>query len=77
MVSIVEPIISGIGVGWTYILFGALAVLGAFATLGAVTIGPKYRGKRKRKKECSDEKDREKLKEKEEEKQRRLSKASQ
>lgn len=77
MVSIVEPIISGIGVGWTYILFGALAVLGAFATLGAVTIGPKYRGKRKRKKECSDEKDREKLKEKEEEKQRRLSNASQ
>ena len=48
MVSIVDPIMNGIGIGWTYVLLGGFTILALPLICGAMIIGPRYRIKRQR-----------------------------
>ena len=46
LVSVLDLIINGIGVGWTCVLLGGLAVLLLPLIYGAMIIGPRWRMKR-------------------------------
>lgn len=48
MVSVVDPIINGIGIGWTYVLLGGLSVLALPLICGSMIIGPRCRIRRQR-----------------------------
>lgn len=44
IISIIQPIINGIGVGWTYVLLGGLAVVTSFPCFYLeIRFGPKWR----------------------------------
>ena len=44
--SVLDLIINGIGIGWTYVLLGGLSVLPLPIICGAMIIGPRCRVKR-------------------------------
>jgi hypothetical protein len=46
MVSVLDLIINGIGIGWTYVLIGGLSILPLPLICGAMIIGPRCRIKR-------------------------------
>ena len=46
MVSVLDLIINGIGIGWTYVLFGGLSIMLLPLIFGAMIIGPRCRIKR-------------------------------
>ena len=46
MVSVLDLIINGIGIGWTYVLLGGLSILPLPLICGAMIIGPRCRTKR-------------------------------
>ena len=46
MVSVLDLIINGIGVGWTYVLLGGLSLLLLPIICGVMLIGPRCRIKR-------------------------------
>ena len=43
LVSVLDPMINGIGIGWTYVLLGGLSILSLPLICGAMIIGPKCR----------------------------------
>ncbi|KAF9537815.1 MFS general substrate transporter [Agrocybe pediades] len=51
IVSVVEPIINAIGMGWTYILLSGICLLSLPLIYLAIRIGPRYRVKRQRARE--------------------------
>jgi len=53
LVSVLDLIINGIGIGWTYVLLGGLSVLSLPLIYGAMIIGPRCRIKRQRTREES------------------------
>ena len=46
MVSVLDLIINGIGIGWTYVLLGGLSILPLPLVCGAMILGPRRRIKR-------------------------------
>ena len=46
MVSVLDLIINGIGIGWTYVLLGGLSLLLLPIICGVMLIGPRCRIKR-------------------------------
>ena len=48
MVSVIDPIINRIGIGWTYVLLGGLSILVLPLICGAMIIGPRFRIRRQR-----------------------------
>ncbi|KAF8960020.1 MFS general substrate transporter [Flammula alnicola] len=48
LVSVVQLIINGIGIGWTYVLLSGLSLLALPLVYIAIRIGPRYRVKRQR-----------------------------
>jgi hypothetical protein len=46
MVSVLDLIINGIGIGWTYVLIGGLSILPLPLICGAMIIGPRCRIRR-------------------------------
>ena len=46
MVSVIDLIINGIGIGWTYVLLGGLSILLLPVVYGAMIIGPRCRIRR-------------------------------
>ena len=46
LLSVLDLIINGIGIGWTYVLLGGLSVLCLPLIYGAMVIGPRCRVKR-------------------------------
>ena len=46
MVSVLDLIMNGIGIGWTYVLLGGLSILPLPLICGVMIIGPRYRIKR-------------------------------
>ena len=51
LVSVIELILKGIGIGWTYVLLAGVLVCSVPAVFLSIKIGPKYRVKRQRKRE--------------------------
>jgi hypothetical protein len=51
MVSVVQLILDGIGIGWTYVLLAGFALLDLPLVYGAMIIGPQCRIKRQRARE--------------------------
>ncbi|KAF9476062.1 MFS general substrate transporter [Pholiota conissans] len=51
LVSVIEFILKGIGIGWTYVLFAGILLCCIPAVYLSIMIGPKYRVKRQRKRE--------------------------
>ena len=51
LVSVIELILKGIGIGWTYVLLAGVLVCSLPAVFLSIKIGPKYRMKRQRKRE--------------------------
>jgi len=54
IVSIVEPLIKGIGIGWTYVFLGGLSLLSLPLVYLSIRIGPRQRGKRQRARELAE-----------------------
>ena len=49
--SVLDLIINGIGIGWTYVLIGGLSILSLPLTYGAMVVGPRCRIKRQQMRE--------------------------
>jgi hypothetical protein len=53
VVSVIELILNGIGIGWTYVLLGGFSVLALPLIYAAMVIGPQCRKKRAREEELA------------------------
>lgn len=51
LVSVIELMLNGMGIGWTYVLLAGLLLLTLPAVYLSIRIGPKYRVKRQRRRE--------------------------
>ena len=51
MVSVLDLIINGIGIGWTYVLMAGLSLLPLPIICGAIILGPRCRIKRQQARE--------------------------